>query len=152
MPEEIAQKINKDINLFKEFKLFTCKMNVTKASKTTKKNLWTFPEFKGTVNKQTSAKVVDINFPDPKFYMIGFILNNPAPSLNHSVWSSNQKDQSLSNSKIENTLRNIESFQEPPTVKHKLEAKRPKGVVQKPATMKYKLRKSLFLLPKSQIL
>ena len=51
MPEEIAKKINKDQNLFKEFKAFTCKTVTSKGHKTSKKNMWTFPDYKGSVCK-----------------------------------------------------------------------------------------------------
>lgn len=95
MPEEIAKKINKDPNLFKEFKLFTCKLQSIK-SKQSNRNLWTFPEYKGSMSKKSGPKQIEINFPDPKFYMIGFTLSTIKKShnLDHSSYTSVDKDES----------------------------------------------------------
>jgi len=144
MPEEIAKKINKDPNLFKEFKLFTCKMSISKSkSSSNNKNLWTFPEFKGTVKQRNNSKIVDINFPDPKFYMIGFTLSTPRTSsnLDASNYTSIEKDNTFSNSQMDSTLKNLESFHETSTIQQKTEIKRTKAIAQKNMTMKYKLRK-----------
>lgn len=142
MPEEIAKKINNDLNLFKEFKIFTCKMQIGKPQ--SKRNMWTFPEFKGGVNKKSTTKVIDINFPDPKYYMIGFTLSDPNKSqtLDHSSFSSVEQNK-FSNSQMEGPMRNFESFQEPLSAKHKVDVRRPKPIAQKNMTMKYKLRKDI---------
>lgn len=60
------------------------------------KNLWTFPEYKGSITKKSGHKQIEINFPDPKFYMIGFTLSNfqKAQNLDHSSYTSVDKEES----------------------------------------------------------
>ena len=77
IPKGLTDKFNNNHELYTELKQFIESSNLIENNLSW---FWTFPEFKATSCKTMSTRytenVKDIDFPDPKYYMIGFTVQS----------------------------------------------------------------------------